>query len=185
MSNDPLTKPKRRWKKPKNINKPQQGLTSYFYQAMLFNAGNKSARAWNPGIHGANRRQSGFFMRKISALHIMSGWAGSRKAGRVRVSGIPTCSVRRHVWNLGVRFKSSDTRDHPMKNSNAQTEQPTQNLNDLTLAFAKVCFDYGAIIEAGSLDQAITNRLNWLISDAEKLATAALNLRAEMAGGAQ
>lgn len=36
-----------------------------------------------PEIHGANRHQRGFFMRKISALHIMSGWAGSRKAGRV------------------------------------------------------------------------------------------------------
>ncbi|MFI3186433.1 MAG: hypothetical protein QX198_10685 [Methylococcaceae bacterium] len=37
-----------------------------------------------PEIHGANRHKRGFFMRKISALHnIMSGWAGSRKAGRV------------------------------------------------------------------------------------------------------
>ena len=36
-----------------------------------------------PEIHGANRHQRGFFMRKISALHILSGWAGSRKAGRV------------------------------------------------------------------------------------------------------
>ena len=35
------------------------------------------------GIHGAGRPQSGFFMRKISALHIMSGWAGTRKSGRV------------------------------------------------------------------------------------------------------
>lgn len=71
------------------------------------------------------------------------------------------------------------------QNNQAQTEQPTPNLNDLTLAFAKVCFDFGSIVESGTLDQGITNRLNWLISDAEKLATAALNLRAEMAGGVQ
>lgn len=70
-------------------------------------------------------------------------------------------------------------------NSAQISEQTTPNLNDLTLAFAKCCFDFGAITEAGTLDKGIANRLNWLISDAEKLATAALNLRAEMAGGAQ
>jgi hypothetical protein len=90
MNNDPLTKPsrtnrqpKRRWKKPKNTNNTQRGLTDCYCLAMLLNAGNKSARAAIPKRHGANRRQSGFFMRKISALHIMSGWAGTRKSGRV------------------------------------------------------------------------------------------------------
>jgi len=87
---DPLTKPsrtnrkmKRRWKRPKSINKTHQGLTDCYCLAMLIDAGNTSARAAIPKRHGANRRQSGFFMRKISALHIMSGWAGTRKGGRV------------------------------------------------------------------------------------------------------
>ncbi len=72
-----------------------------------------------------------------------------------------------------------------MKTSNtpAQTEQPTPNLNDLTLAFAKTCFDYGAIMEAGTLDKGITNRLNWLISDTEKLSIAASNLHNETKSG--
>jgi hypothetical protein len=63
------------------------------------------------------------------------------------------------------------------------TEQIPTNLNDLTLAFAKVCFDYGAIIEAGTLDKGITNRLTWLISDLEKLSLAAQDLYSEVAGG--
>lgn len=70
-------------------------------------------------------------------------------------------------------------------NTQTQTEQTTPNLNDLTLAFAKCCFDYGAIVEAGTLDRGIANRLNWLISDAEKLLIAASNLRSEMTGGLQ
>lgn len=96
--NDPLTKPsrtnrkmKRRWKRSKIINLIQQGLTDCYRIAMLPDAGNKSARDWRPGTNGVDRRQSGFFMRKISALHIMSGWAGSRKTGRV------VCPVRQPV----------------------------------------------------------------------------------------
>lgn len=73
-----------------------------------------------------------------------------------------------------------------MKTSNtpAQIEQATPNLNDLTLAFAKCCFDYGTIIEAGTLDKGITNRLNWLIRDTEKLSLAARNLYSKIEGGA-
>lgn len=88
--NDPLTKPsrtnrkmKRRWKRPKSINLIQQGLTDCYRVAMLLDAGNTSARDWSLVIHGANRRQSGFFMRKISVLHSMSDWVGTRKSGRV------------------------------------------------------------------------------------------------------
>jgi hypothetical protein len=73
-------------------------------------------------------------------------------------------------------------------NTPAQTEQPTPNLNDLTLAFtlafAKCCFDYGAIIEAGTLDKGITNRLNWLLSDLDKLSLAAIDLLNDVKGGA-
>ncbi|MDP3875425.1 MAG: hypothetical protein Q8Q50_00430 [Methylobacter sp.] len=66
----------------------------------------------------------------------------------------------------------------------AQSEQIPANLNDLNLAFAKVCFDYGCIIEAGTLDKGITNRLTWLISDLEKLSLAAQDLYSEVTGGA-
>ena len=38
-------------------------------------------------IHGANRHQSGFFMRKISVSHIMSGWVEHSKEWPGRVSG--------------------------------------------------------------------------------------------------
>ncbi|MDO9142186.1 MAG: hypothetical protein Q7U38_17855 [Methylobacter sp.] len=70
------------------------------------------------------------------------------------------------------------------QNHSAQTEQTTPTLNDLTLAFAKVCFDYGAIIEAGTLDKGITNRLQWLISDLDKLSLAAKDLYSDVEGGA-
>lgn len=59
-------------------------LTIAIMAFMLSRAGNKSATGFDIlETNGANRHQRGFFMRKISALHIMSGWAGSRKAGRV------------------------------------------------------------------------------------------------------
>lgn len=69
-------------------------------------------------------------------------------------------------------------------NSAQISEQATPNLNDLTLAFAKVCFDYGAIIEAGALDRGITNRLQWLISDLDKLSLAAKDLYSDVEGSA-
>lgn len=72
----------------------------------------------------------------------------------------------------------------PEQTTQAPTEQIPTNLNDLNLAFAKVCFDYGAIIEAGTLDKGITNRLNWLISDLGKLAMAAVELKSDILGGA-
>ena len=72
----------------------------------------------------------------------------------------------------------------PQNNSAQIPEQTTQTINDLTLAFAKVCFDYGAIIEAGTLDKGITNRLQWLISDLDKLSLAAKDLYGEIVGGA-
>ncbi|MDO9047317.1 MAG: hypothetical protein Q7U66_06210 [Methylobacter sp.] len=72
-----------------------------------------------------------------------------------------------------------------LQNNSAQnSEQAPPNLDDLILAFAKVCFDYGTIIEAGTLDKGITNRLNWLISDTEKLSLAARNLYSKIEGGA-
>jgi len=71
-----------------------------------------------------------------------------------------------------------------VEKTQAQSEQIPVNLNDLNLAFAKICFDYGAIIEGGTLDKGITNRLNWLISDLEKLSMAAIDLHSEISGGA-
>ncbi len=59
------------------------------------------------------------------------------------------------------------------ENIPAQTEQIPANLND-----------YGTIIEAGTLDRGISNRLNWLISDLEKLSMAAQDLRSEISRGA-
>lgn len=59
-------------------------LTNTPLAFMLPRAGNKSVTGFDIlETNGANRQQRGFFMRKISALHIMSSWAGSRKAGRV------------------------------------------------------------------------------------------------------
>jgi len=78
----------------------------------------------------------------------------------------------------------SNSAQIPEQPTQAPTEQIPANLNDLNLAFAKVCFDYGAIIEAGTLDKGITNRLNWLISDLEKLSLAAQDLHSEIVGGA-
>ncbi len=64
------------------------------------------------------------------------------------------------------------------------TEQIPPNLNNITLAFAKVCFDYGTIVEAGTLDKGTTNRLQWLISDLDKLSLAAKDLYSDIEGGA-
>ncbi|MDP3877159.1 MAG: hypothetical protein Q8Q50_09270 [Methylobacter sp.] len=72
-----------------------------------------------------------------------------------------------------------------LQNNSAQnSEQATPTINDLTLAFAKVCFDYGCVIEAGTLDKGITNRLQWLISDLAKLSLAAKDLYSDVEGGA-
>ncbi|MDP3877010.1 MAG: hypothetical protein Q8Q50_08510 [Methylobacter sp.] len=70
------------------------------------------------------------------------------------------------------------------ENTQAQAEKIPANLNELILTGAKVFFDYGAIIEGGTLDKGITNRLNWLISDLEKMSLAAKELHSEISGGA-
>ena len=70
------------------------------------------------------------------------------------------------------------------ENIQVQAEQIPTNLNHLILTGAKVFFDYGAIIEGGTLDKGITNRLNWLISDLEKMSLAAKELYNEISGGA-
>ena len=54
----------------------------------------------------------------------------------------------------------------------AQTEQQiTQNLDDLTKAFAQVCFMYGCIInDAAVTNETAKSRFVWLAEEAEKLA---------------
>jgi len=78
-----------------------------------------------------------FYAQNLSTSYYV-GLGRHSKEWSGRVSDIATCSVRRHACNLGVRFKSSDTRDHPMKNSNAQTEQPTTPIIDFNQAFAEL-----------------------------------------------
>jgi len=69
------------------------------------------------------------------------------------------------------------------ENTQAQSEQIPPNLNNLNLTFAKVCFDYGALVDCG-IETAVTNRLTWLISDLEKMSLAAKELYNEISGGA-
>jgi hypothetical protein len=78
-------KKKRRWKIASLADLLKAGLTDCYRVAILCPLSSKMVKAGLGllEIHGAYRHQSGFFTRKISALHIMSGWAGTRKGGRV------------------------------------------------------------------------------------------------------
>ena len=67
------------------------GLTDCYRVAILSTSINRSTGIGVSEIHGASRQQCGFFMREISALHIMSGWVGTRKSGRV------VCPVRQPI----------------------------------------------------------------------------------------
>jgi len=200
--NNPLTKPsrtnrkmKRRWKKPKSINNTQRGLTST--QRVL----NLSALSQKTKVGRENlikpRPNRPLLNAVFLCLYIlkavlirlssfMACFCGQRSA-----LAAPWCSFLTPLKHAAQYCEKYQRRLFPLPRSYrmntsstpAQSEQPTPNLNDLTLAFAKVCFDYGAIIEAGTLDKGITNRLTWLISDLEKLSLAAQDLYSEVAGG--
>lgn len=76
-------KRKRRWKASTIADLLKWGLTDCYRVVTLTLSCKCRAGLGISEIHGASRLQCGIFMRKISALHFMSGWVGSRKAGRV------------------------------------------------------------------------------------------------------
>lgn len=68
-------------------------------------------------------------------------------------------------------------------NTQAQTERTTPpTIDDLTKAFAQVCFYYGCIIQNIGVTDLSDDRLRWFAEDANKLAAVAMQLHANKGG---